>query len=214
LFFWSDVIVSAYCEVGVKVKTIGSCLTMATTCGIGEEVRRELGLVDGSGGGNGERGTYIDLDKMRTVGYASVDYNAILDTLEREIPKYDFNFLKAPNPPGWVSKCGELGELMREGLCVTVYRRDFHAYFVHMIDNVRHVRGWSNNRLPCDERRAIAAITAQLWNVVDDPTCTGGSTGTCIDVDARELFCSFHAILMKHARVAEQLRKQLVPCSR
>jgi hypothetical protein len=186
-----------------KLIFINSCTTMEDSCDIPEDVRKELDLV------HADRGTYIDLDKMRTVGYASLDYFAILDTLEREIPKYNLNFLRVPNPPGWVAKETELREVIARDHYASVQKSDFHAFFVHIIDNERHVIRSRESVLPLDERHAIHAITIQLWNLVDPPSSVGvGTSSQIIIFDARGLLQQFEVILKKHAEVARGLRKK------
>lgn len=180
-------------------------------CDIPDDVRRELGMV------HADAGTYIDLNKMQTMGYASINYMGILDTLKTKIPGYDFNFAGTSIIPLFsstsISKTN-LGDVVaRNGAC-SVVRDDFHAFFVHLIDNEKHVIRPKKDQHAIDDRHAIKAITVQLWDVVArSSTLDIVHNGKVIYITPYKLFPQFEAILKKHAAIANGLRKQsgLVP---
>lgn len=132
------------------------CTTMDAMCDIPDDVRRELDLV------HADVGTYINMDKMRTLSYASLDYLAILDTLKHNIPQYNFNFLRMPTPLGECARTSNIGTVLAHSGRVDVVKDDFHAFFVHLIDDEKHVIRMEEDKRSFDDGHAFQAIIAQL----------------------------------------------------
>lgn len=178
---------------------------MDAMCDIPDDVRRELDLV------HADVGTYINLDNMRTLSYASLDYLAILDTLARNIPHYNFNFLRVPTPLGECAITSNLGTVLAHSDRVDVVKYDFHAFFVHLIDDEKHVIRMEEDKRSFDDGHAIQAIIVQLWSVVVHccPKPKGCNDGKVIAITPQNLFIRFEYILKKHAEVVVGLRRQL-----